>query len=105
MRSPPIFFIPLLLGRAAILAGFGLTHDSREGALLCRWSFARLFFRAADFCISSYSSVCSLLQRSPEIPGAVVVFRLGLLRFVAKSSANLTFERDCREAARVSPST
>jgi hypothetical protein len=99
MRSLPIFFIPLLLGRAAILAGFGLAHDSRESALLCRWSFARLFFRAADFDVSSYSSVRSLLQRSPEIPGAVVVCRLGLLRFVAKSAANLTFEWDRPEAA------
>jgi len=105
MRSLPIFFILLLRGRAAILAGVGLSHVSREGALLCRQSFARLFFRAADFCISSYSSVCSLLQRPPEISGAVVVRRLGLLRYVAMSSANLTFERDCREAARVSPST
>ena len=99
MRNLLIFFIPLLLGRAAVFAEFGLAHDSRDGALLCRWSFARIFFRAADFGVSSYSSVCSLLQRSPEIPGAVVVCRLGVLHFVAKSAANLTFEWDRPEAA------
>ena len=84
LRNLLYCFIPLWRRRAAVLAGVGLSHVSHEGALLFRLPFARHLFWSAEFGVSSYASVRSLLWRSPEISGAVVVRRFGLSRSVVK---------------------
>ena len=99
LRNLPFCIIPLWRWRAAVLAGVGLLHVSREGALLGRQSFAQLLFRPADFGVSSYASVRSLLWRSPEISGTVVVRKVWFVALCCKGSANLTFEWDRPEAA------
>ena len=98
MRNLSIFSVlPVAVFAAGSVAGVGVLVSRLAGGFE-RLLLARLFSRAAGFGVSRSFLVCSLLHRAQSVLGAVVFYRLGLLRSVAMFASNPALKRDCAKA-------